>query len=45
MPIFDSNIGKRIQTPTDAEWNHIREAVDDEYAECERIQRRARRLF
>lgn len=45
MPIFDSNIGKRIQTPTDAEWNHIREAVDDEYAECERIHRRARKLF
>jgi hypothetical protein len=45
MSIFDSNIERRIQTPTDAEWHHIRDTVDEEYAECDRIHKRARKLF
>lgn len=45
MPIFDSNIGRRIQTPTDAEWRNIQGQVEEEYQEADRIGRRARRII
>lgn len=45
MPIFDNNIFRRIQTPTDAEWTHIRGQVEEERQEADRIGRRARRII
>jgi len=45
MPIFDSSIFRRIQTPTDAEWQHVQEAVNEERQEADRIGRRARRIL
>jgi len=45
MPIFDSKVFRRIQTPTDAEWQNVRDAVNEEYQEADRIGRRARRII